>query len=342
MTGLDVVGQHMIGAYSGTVASASEGDYDYPDAARGELVVDETTIEQLSPALYAEARLHATDRWMLIPGLRLDYYHLLGDATVNPRFNQRYSVTDNTTFKAGVGWYSQPPLYYEAFEPVGNDDLEPYHSLHTSVGVEQRLFDVLQLDVEGFYKHLYNRVVGTEDGVPPTFINDGQGRIYGVEVGAAVVEMQDTSAQLAYTLSRSERQDRDDDWRPFDQDQTHVLSLAAAYRLGAGWELGSRFRAITGNPSTPITGSVFDASRGGYVPVFGRLNSDRDPTFLQLDVRLEKAFRIGRGSLAIYADVQNVTNADNPEGFTYSYDYQTKETVTATPFFPNLGLRGEL
>lgn len=342
LTGLDVTGQHLVGAYDGTVASASEGDYDYPDGSRANVVVDETAIDMLSPALYAEARLHATDRWMLIPGLRLDYYQQLGDATVNPRFSQRYSLTNSTVLKAGLGWYSQPPQYYEAFDPIGNPELQPYHSLHTSAGVEQRLFDAVDVELEAFYKHLYDRIVGTENGAPPTFVNDGRGRIYGMELGASVIDLHGFSGQLAYTLSRSERQDRDDAWRLFDQDQTHVLSLAAAYRLGAGWEASTRFRTVSGNPSTPVTGSVLDAGNGSYVPVFGGLNSERSPTFLQLDVRIQKAFRIGRGSLSVYADVQNVTNADNPEGYSYSYDYQTKESVSATPFFPNLGIRGEL
>ena len=42
LTGFDIIGQHLSGAYSGSVASASEGDFDYPDAARGELIVEDS------------------------------------------------------------------------------------------------------------------------------------------------------------------------------------------------------------------------------------------------------------------------------------------------------------
>jgi hypothetical protein len=44
----------------------------------------------------------------------------------------------------------------------------------------------------------------------------------------------------------------------------------------------------------------------------------------------------------VYLDLQNVYAADNPEGYSYSYDYRVREVATGTPFFPNLGLRGEL
>jgi hypothetical protein len=342
IAGFDVAGQRLVGAYKGSVASAQEGSLDIDDSARDQVTVDETTIDIVSPAAYVEARIHPTERLLLIPGIRFDYYHQLRESTVNPRLSQRWTLTDSTVLKSGIGWYSQPPLYYEAFAPMGNPELSPYHSLHTSAGVEQRLHETLEVDVEGFYKRVTNRVVGTEGGAPPQFINDGDGRILGVEFGAAYSPNEHGFAQLAYTLSRSERRDRDSGWRLFDQDQTHVLSLAAGYELGAGWEVGARYRHVTGNPTTPITGSVFDAARGSYVPTFGAQNSVRDAAFNQLDVRVEKAFRIGSGLLAITADVQNVTNAQNPEGYTYSYDYQAREPATSTPFFPNLGLRGEL
>ena len=57
---------------------------------------------------------------------------------------------------------------------------------------------------------------------------------------------------------------------------------------------------------------------------------------------MEKGFDIGAGKLGVYLDVQNVYAAENAEGFTYSYDYREREPTTGSPFFPNLGLRGEL
>jgi hypothetical protein len=148
--------------------------------------------------------------------------------------------------------------------------------------------------------------------------------------------------QLSYTLSRSERQDRNDPWRLFDYDQSHVLNAALSYELGAGWQAGARFRYITGNPITPVLGSVYDATNDAYIPRYGRHNSERDPAFHQLDLRVEKKFTIGSGALVPYLEVLNAYNAENAEGYSYSYDYSTRERVSGMPFFPNLGLRGEL
>src|SRR5690606_4971260 len=117
-------------------------------------------------------------------------------------------------------------------------------------------------------------------------------------------------ATLTYTLSRSERQDRDDAWRLFDQDQTHILNFAASTALGAGWELGARFRYVTGNPYTPVTRAVYDAGRDSYIPEFGVINSRRNAAYHQLDVRAEKQFAWEPLRLALYLDVQNLYNRE--------------------------------
>jgi hypothetical protein len=204
------------------------------------------------------------------------------------------------------------------------------------------LSDELSIDAEVFFKHLTGRVVGTPGSTPPRFINAGQGRVVGLETALAYRTDAGQDAQLAYTLSRSERQDRDEAWRLFDRDQTHVLSLAAGCPLGAGFHAGARFRYVTGNPLTPVVGSLYDAGSDLYYPVYGTHNAERDPAFHQLDVRVEKTFAVGAGRLSVYLDVQNAYAAENAEGFTYSYDYQARQPTTGSPFFPNLGLRGEL
>ncbi|HEX2733302.1 MAG TPA: TonB-dependent receptor, partial [Polyangiaceae bacterium] len=341
LAGFDFVGQRAHGSYRGFAAQSNEGAQPLSFSAQDLILVDTTTFYLINPAAYIEARVLPTASWTLLPGIRVDYAHQLDAVTVDPRFAQRWEVVPDTTLKSAVGFYSQAPQYYESLKGVGNPNVNPYHALHASVGVEQHVTDGFDVSSEAFYKYLYDRVVGTEAGAPPFFVNQGQGRIFGIETGASLA-LGDLRARGAYTLSRSERQDRADPWRLFDQDQTHVLSLAANYRLGAGWELGSRYRYITGNPTTPIDGAVYDATRGVYLPHIGRLNTARDPAFSELDVRIEKQFAIGTGKLAAYLDVQNVTFRDNKQGYTYSYDYSVRQGASTTPFFPNLGLRGEL
>lgn len=338
--GFDVTGQQLRGAYRGPAAPAQEGSP--MDGPASEVVINQRTISMLNPAAYLEARINPMPAWQLVPGVRADYYHQIGDLTLNPRLSQRIWLSSDWVLKAGVGMYSQPPIYHEAIDPIGNPNIQAYHSVHSSLGIEHELVEGLKVDVEGFHKYLYDRVVGTPNGEPPRFVNDGVGLIYGVEMGTTYRSKYGLSGQLSYTLSSSERRDRDEAWRRFDQEQPHILNVAGTYDLGAGWEIGTRFRYISGNPSTRINGSTYDANRGVFIPLYGRLNADRDPAFHQLDIRGQKTFRIGEGSLSVYLDVQNVYNSENPRGFTYSYDYQQREPAASSFILPNLGIRGQL
>ena len=94
---------------------------------------------------------------------------------------------------------------------------------------------------------------------------------------------------LSYTLSRSERKDGPNEpWRLFDFDQTHILTAAFVYNFPRNWEIGGTFRLVSGNPYTPVIGSIYDALNDVYIPIDGRVNSLRNPLFNQLDIRIQK------------------------------------------------------
>ncbi len=340
--GVDTFVQTIHGKYEGPPPQQQEGE---PTADQPLGTIDtvrlEDTLYIVRPGAYAELSYRPLTNWLLLPGVRADYDYGTRAWVVDPRFSTRYGVTESTTLKGGVGLYSQPPEYYELIEAFGNPELEPYRALQTSAGVEQVVTDGFEVGLEGFYKYLFNRVVGTPGGVQPHFVNDGKGRVYGAEVSAEL-KTESHFGFLAYTLSRSERQDRDEPWRLFDYDQTHNLSLVYSYDFGSGWSAGAHFRLTSGDPETPVLGGVYDANSDLYRAVYGDVNSTRRPTFHQLDVRGEKKWAFEDWSLTAYLEVLNAYNAQNVEGTTYSFDYTEKETATGLPIFPNLGIRGEL
>lgn len=341
--GLDFVGQLADGRYFGPRPSGFDNAnvQESPGLARN-ILVDRGGFELIQPAFWAELSLRPVRRVLIAPGFRVDYFDNLDAVSVDPRLGVRLSVSDSTTLKGGVGSYSQPPIWYETVPEVGNPKLEPFRAIHFGAGVEQRIGSAVELGVEGFYKRIEDRVVGTQGGRPPFLENAGAGRIWGAEVSAKFAPSARTFAYLAYTLSRSERRDGDGAFYLFANDQTHVLSLVANQSLGAGWELGGRFRYTSGAPRTPVTGAVFDARLGLYRPSYGEPNSERDAAFHQLDVRIEKQWRISDLRLAAYLEVLNAYNATNAAGKRYSYDYSKSEEVSGLPVLPNLGLRGEL
>lgn len=342
--GSDFYGWFLAGKYHGPQPGSAEGDPTDGDPSAGQrsITVQDDSIVVPQPAAYLELAFRPVQPLLISPGVRVDYYGEIKDTSVDPRVATRLELTPSTALKAGVGYYSQPPLSWQSIPGIGNPELKHFRALQTSMGVEQKLGSDAKLAAEGFFKRVEDIVIGTENREAPQFVNEGQGRVYGGELSGEAHWRSDGFAYLAYTLSRSERRREGGDWRLFDTDQTHVLSLAANQGLGRGWNVGLRFRVVSGNPTTPITGATYDVRTGVYLPTYGATNSRRDPFFHQLDARIEKIWKIGPAKVAAYLDVQNVYVAQNQEGFRYSFDYSKREAVTGLQLFPNFGLRGEL
>jgi hypothetical protein len=148
---------------------------------------------------------------------------------------------------------------------------------------------------------------------------------------------------LAYTLSRSERTWADGQpSQVFGLDQTHILTALGSYVLGAGWELGARFRYVSGNPFTPCAGGVFSSTSTEYLCVNGETNSRRLPAFHQLDIRVDKVWTFDSWKLGAYLDLINAYNRTNPDFIDYNYDYTKSQAGSASlPIVPSLGVRGK-
>ena len=100
---------------------------------------------------------------------------------------------------------------------------------------------------------------------------------------------------VSYTFSRSERQDHPA--RPGTRSRSirrHILTLLASYKLPRGFQVGARYRYVTGNPTTPIVGAYFDANTDRYMPLNGAPFSARMPAFNQLDLRVDKVWTFDR------------------------------------------------
>jgi hypothetical protein len=168
------------------------------------------------------------------------------------------------------------------------------------------------------------------------------GRVVGVEVVARHEMHSRFTGWLAYTLSRSQRRDSGEtDYRLFQYDQTHILTAVGMLSLPRNWQLSSRFRLVSGNPQTPVAGSVFDSARAEYQPIYGPKFSSRDPMFYQLDIRLDKRWIYNGWMLNAYLDIQNISNHTNAEGMSYNADYTQTKTTSGIPIYPILGVRGE-
>jgi TonB family protein len=305
----------------------------------------------IRPAAYAMLEITPFAGLKLYPGVRGDFNQDTRGFTVDPRISVRYDVHPGfprTTLKGGAGIFHQPPEPYQSIAPFGTPNIDSNKAYQYSAGVEQEFTRELELSLEGYYKDLEDLIVARPaaqaNGAGQTYENTGSGRTYGGELLLRYKPTGRFFGWLAYTLSRSER--RDGPGEPkylFEFDQTHVLTALGSYKLGRGWQLGARFRYVTGSPYTPKLGGVMDYDAGVYSPISSPdRNSSRLPAFQQLDVRVDKTWTFKNFSLTVYADVQNVYNHKNVEAQGDNYNYSKTTPVYGLPLLPIIGIRGEL
>jgi hypothetical protein len=289
--------------------------------------------------------------WTWMPAVRGEYSSQTREFFAMPRLAVRYTASDSLSVRGAGGLYYQPPQEGETDAEVGNPELRAPRAWHAAAGVER---DFRGGKAEGwtatsglFYRGFERLVIPSNrlisrGGVtaPEYYTNDGSGRAFGAE---ALVRYQDRkwSGWLAYTVSRSTRWDPARAEYVFPFDQTHLLTALGSLDLRGNWRLSSRLRYVTGNPTTPVLGGVFDADNDVYIPQRGVLYSERLEPFFQLDLRVDKRFVTDRMIWSVYLELLNATNRANPEAIRYSYDYRVSEKVRGLPVVPLLGVKGE-
>jgi TonB family protein len=316
-----------------------------PFAARPPITRSDSNVAW-RPAAYLEAEINPSARSKLVPGFRADYARDTSKIDLSPRLSGRYNIVHEfprTTIKSGVGLFYQPPQYQESDIAFGSPNLHSNRAIHYSLGFEQEITRPLEVSFEGFYKNLDQLVARVPNALGAyDYTNLGKGYVVGTELLLKYKPDAHFFGWLAYTLSRSVRQEPPNfDTRLFQYDQTHILTVLGSYRLGRGWEFGARLRLVSGPLYTPNVFGIYNADAGAYAPLSGLPFSDRVPTFHQLDIRIDKQWRFNGWSMRTYLDVQNAYNRSNPEGIAYNYNFSQSRVQGFLPIIPSIGIRGE-
>lgn len=301
------------------------------------------------PAVYANLAWEVTPRLTLVPQLRWDYFSRMRRGVFAPRLTVRYQIAEPTTLTAGAGVYHQPPFFDELSPIFGNPSLGPIRATHYSLGISHLFTPALSLDFTLFYKNLTDVVVRSEravvrggEVVPELLSNEGRGEVYGLELLLRHQLYRGLFAWLGYTGMRSQRSDGPGKpYRIFQFDQSHILTAIVSYKLPGGWQIGLRWRYVTGFPYTPFVGGFYNSDSDRYQPLPGEVLSERIPAFHQLDLRVDKEWAFERWRFSLYLDLQNVYNRENPEAVRYNYNFTQRTFLTGLPILPAIGMRGD-
>jgi TonB family protein len=312
------------------------------------------TTNWAQPGLFATASWVPLPRLRIQPGLRFDASSDIQNGHswwFDPRISLFFTVNPETVIKAGAGLYSEAPQPQDLITALfGNPNLTYQRSQQYSLGFDRKLPFEADIEMTAYYKYMYaleaETAAANPMGAPLYLANNGLGRAYGIELLLRRQLMRGLYGWVAYSLSRAERRDDPTEagypnWRLYEFDQTHILTVIASYQTEHNWTFGTRLRYTTGDPFTPSVNGIFNANNGSYVCIPGDPDSARVPAFFQADVRVDRRWVFNKWIFTGYLDVQNVTNRANPEAIFPNYNCQGYATLTGLPVFPTLGLRAE-
>ncbi len=242
--------------------------------------------------------------------------------------------------------YLDAPL---GFGPLGPIGVSQAAQLSGSIHVD--ILASLGVDATGFYRRVRDGLRPPPPGSDQS-IDDTGSITYGIE---ALIRKQLTRrvyGWIAYTWMRSEQGVLTGESLTrrmvADFDQRHNFIAVLSVKLPRQWELGGRFRVVTGLPYTPFISGIHDADRTPtndeqFTTQFisGVHNSARLAIFHQLDLRVDRTWVLHRCIVGAYLDVQNVYNRQNPEGVVYNKRYTGKTAAVGVPILPVFGVRVE-
>jgi len=289
-------------------------------------------------------------------GVRGDVYHA-GGVTVlaaDPRLGLRARLLPALEVRAGIGLHQQPPTFPIALPGVDTFALRIglQRAVQSAVTVEARLGSAVTASATGYYNRywdLNDLLINGEGALCPTpppealtgleaeAVRQVDGSAYGMELllRRSNSNGERFSGWIAYTLGRASRQ-FSCGLRPADFDQTHVLNVVAQVRLPRNVMAGARLQVATGRPMTvAVLPYVADTQR----------NNARLPTYVQLDVRLDREWIFERWALAAFVEVLNLTYSETVFGPSYPLEgsvirYDKPDLVGFRWVLPSLGLRG--
>jgi len=258
-------------------------DFQFTNDVGQKIQQEENTTEI---AAYAKYKL-ITGKFIIEPGLRLQWYASLSTVSLEPRFAMKYNATEKTRFKLAGGFYSQNLISARSDRDVvnlfygflsGPDNLPDefdgeevttalQKSQHIIIGMEHDLTPYININLEAYYKYFpqltnLNRNKIYDESTAPPGTPDEEKKDFVIEKGNA--EGIDLSIQFdknrlylwgAYSFAFVNRYTGETWYHPH-YDRRHNVNLLGAYTLGDNmqWELSLRWNFGTGFPFTQTQG----------------------------------------------------------------------------------------
>ncbi len=276
-----------------------------------------------------------------------------------PRLGVSYPISTTAAIFFAYGHFYQLPALREMFKnsdylilkdlqkdavetgTLGNPDIKPERTVQYEFGYKHALTDFLGLDFSIFYKDIRD-LLGVEfvstyaAAEYARFTNIDFGNVIGFTIAFDQRRVGIFGSMIDYTWQRAQGNSSDPnetanrraagaDARPeqipLGWDQRHTLNATITAQKPENFSISTIIRFGSGQPYTPAVGSGFGADL--------ERNSGRKASFLLVDLRAEKFFRMAGQNLSLFGRVFNLLDTRFVNGFVFGNTGSADYSLTA-------------
>jgi len=312
-------------------------------------LVDRAALDAAQTGLYVQDAidvLPTRDRFIVIAGLRTDYYSFNDEWTVSPRLSARFLASDRLTLTGSWGLYHQKPTYRELRgkpEPgesildALNRNLQSQRSMQFVAGTEYFLpQERLYFRAEAYYKDLHNVISYDIENIRVEYSgeNDASSFIYGLDLQlrGEFVPGLESWFNYSYLVARERfkaafqtRYNQGLVPRPTDQRHTFSAFVQDYVPGDKSWKLHLRALYGSGLPYTPpVPGPSIGAE--GVVQVPGPRMAGRLSPYRRVDLGATKEIVVAEEGLStpirldLTLEILNIFDMTNTVSYTWVPD----------------------
>jgi hypothetical protein len=273
---------------------------------------------------YVGQTLHPIPWLTMELGLRADRQTLTEESQISPRANLAFALGPGSALRLGWGRFSQPQGPQDLQVEDGVTRFFPdQRAEHLSVQFDHTwkggtrfglaAYSKRMSGVRPRYENLFDPMVLFPEIEPDrVLVTPSRARATGFEATLGMDRGRRFGWWAGYALARAE-DDIDGRMVPRSRDQRHTFNAVVRRRFGALWDVALAGQYHSGWPTTSVTAESVvnpDGSTSTRASL-GPRNAERLPPFHRLDLRVNRRFAMGRGTLSAFLEITNLYGREN-------------------------------
>ncbi|HKK24863.1 MAG TPA: TonB-dependent receptor [Gracilimonas sp.] len=327
----------------------------------------QSRIQNQYASFYVQDEWRPSDRWILTPGARFNYFSDGEYIRIEPRVAVEYRPTDRVRLQGAYGRYNQfiTLISNEAFSGfdvwlTSAEGVSPAFGDQFVLGAKTIPFRDYGLDVEFYYRSM-NDLFELDPFLPDVgglpyqdVFRFGEGYAYGAEVFFEKRAGRFTGF-LGYTLaftwrkfpgfnSEISNQEQTARFYPPKYDRRHDINAVGNYQLNDRWKFTASFNFATGQSYTKVLGRYVqydlpwtNEDRNAFT--VGKVNASRLPNYHRLDISFSRTGRFfDLGDSELQLQLINVYSRRNTWFYNFDFNENPIEIneVNMLPILPSI------